>query len=94
MNIVNKECPFCKRLMRKDLIGIKKYKIHCFRCKNNFYEVDGDVFFKFSALDIAVYEEKLLINCKNKKFEIFEQFDPYKNINKILDKIKTINIFQ
>lgn len=93
--ITNKICPFCRITMRKSIIfGSKECKIHCFRCRNYFREIDGVFFFNINGADIIIDDSSMIINIGDNSYKIEEKFNVYGDFKKVIDKLQTVLIFQ
>lgn len=93
--LVNKCCPFCKIVMRKSYdYTFMDYKIHCFRCKNNFREISEVFYFNLNNCDVIIDESSMIINSNNNSYKIDYCFDVYNNFKEVIDKFQTVTIFQ
>lgn len=94
--LANKECPFCKVLMRKQRLPYtKEYSIFCYRCKYNFVYLTNTASFNFLGCKIQVNNNnEIRIIFENEIKIIKGNFDVYNNISEIIDKITTVGIFR
>jgi hypothetical protein len=91
---VNKQCPFCKILLRKERASFsKQIKIFCFKCKNKFTEIDNIISFDYNTFKVIITNKAIKIIDNNNEYTLLGKFDVYNNFKEVKDKLQ-IMIFK
>lgn len=88
---VNKTCPFCKLLLRKEVAHFsRQFKVFCFKCKNKFTELNNIITFDYNSYKIIINQDSIKIIDENDEFTLQGKFDVYNNFNQVEDKIRLL----
>jgi len=86
--LVNKKCPFCRKIIRKEIANyIKQEKFFCQKCPNKFIELDGIFYFIYLGFCIKIDDTTKLVSKEN-TYIIDKHFDVYNNFNDFVEKTK------